>query len=119
MGQVLLIPVLTPAVEAWREIGATGQPVFSGTWSNYDTTFNTAAFFKDLHGVVHLKGMVKGGSGTIYTLSAGYRPAMTELLSTHASGGIGRIDITTAGAVVLQAGTNSYVTLDSLSFRAI
>jgi hypothetical protein len=38
---------------------------------NFETT---AAFYKDPLDVVHLKGVVKAGTGTVFTLPVGYRP---------------------------------------------
>jgi hypothetical protein len=62
------------APEAWREVGATGQPAFQNSWANLGGS-STAAFFKDLSGVVHLKGMVTlGTAASIFTLPVGYRP---------------------------------------------
>jgi len=45
-------------------------------WNNLGAPFQTMAFFKDLFGVVHLKGSITAGiSPTVFTLPAGYRPA--------------------------------------------
>lgn len=89
------------AAEAFRTIGAAGQPTFVGgdgcSWSNYLLTgarLNPAAFFKDLSGVVHLSGVVQAsdnaGTGdgicdgeaaerTIFVLPAGYVPENDEI----------------------------------------
>jgi hypothetical protein len=63
--------------EAWHEVGAPGEPGFQNNWNN--TTggpSQTAAFFKDHEGIVHLRGYVAEGTAPIiFKLPPGYRPA--------------------------------------------
>lgn len=48
--------------EAWRQVDAGGQPAFGNglqptpMWQNFDTAHNSAGFYKDSTGTVHLKG---------------------------------------------------------------
>ena len=61
----------TNTSEGWHEIGAPGEPTFGDGWSNGTPTYicsgqsagcveyNTAGFYKDSLGVVHLKGSIK------------------------------------------------------------
>jgi hypothetical protein len=103
--------------EDWHEVGAPGEPQFEEDfnggclWSNFDSDHNSAAFFKDPWGIVHLKGLVKAsddpdsGDGVcnsllspldsiVFTLPAGYRPARKEVQATlSGSDEIGRIGI--------------------------
>lgn len=74
------------ANEAWRVIGSTGQPAFSGGWSNspLGVVPFSARFTKDVVGTVHLAGQITGGTisctagvGTVFVLPAGYRPRLT------------------------------------------
>ena len=59
---------------SWSEVGT-----FLNGWHNYGGTDDTAAFYKDIFGVVHLKGTVTGGTGSqVFTLPAGYRPTLTQ-----------------------------------------
>ena len=77
------------ASEAYREIGAVGQPAFQNAWVNFNAaTWSTAAFYKDSQGIVHLKGTLDGGTAgtTAFTLPVGYRPAKN---SEFAIGGAG------------------------------
>src|SRR3954469_22536714 len=79
--------------EGWHEVGAAGEPKFNydhGTpryddsYVNLDPTkYNTAAFYKDPLGIVHLKGAITPrdttlgascDSHSIFQLPAGYRP---------------------------------------------
>lgn len=70
-------------MEATHLIGAAGQPGFENGSLNFGTVagraHQSAGFFKDLEGVVHLQGFVRVGSGSgitsIFSLPPGYRPA--------------------------------------------
>jgi hypothetical protein len=132
---------VAPASEAWHEVGATGEPAFtdgvpaSTCWGNFPagtSPNNSAGFFKDAAGVVHLKGMVNehcGGGGAdagvpIFTLPAGYRPAKIERQAT--------VQTTDAPEVVLVSpngdvtvdiepatdDSTNYTSLDGITFRA-
>jgi hypothetical protein len=116
------------AVEGWHEVGAAGEPAFENSWANYLGGFSTAAFYKDPYGMVHLKGLVQGGTiGTaIFQLPDGYRPALTPIFpvrSNNASGEL-RIDIscpffcTESQYVTATSGSNVWFSLDGISFRA-
>jgi hypothetical protein len=45
--------------EAWHVVGASGEPAFSSGWQNHDLNYNTAGFFKDREGFLHLRGLVE------------------------------------------------------------
>lgn len=112
------------AQEAWNEIGAVEKPAFGAGWSNYDgTAWNTAAYYKDTIGVVHLKGLVKHattGLGTVFTLPAGYRPALKAVFCVYVGNpGAGRIDIYGDGTVTVVYGNATYVSLEGITFRAV
>ncbi|NEN88191.1 MAG: hypothetical protein F6K48_04355 [Okeania sp. SIO3H1] len=89
-------------------------------WVNYGSGFNSAGFFKDSLGIVHLKGVVRNGTAdTIFTLPPGYRPAAQELHSvTVAANVMGRVDIFTNGEVKRMIGSSAWVSLDGITFRA-
>lgn len=67
--------------EAWRNIGAAGNPGFTGSWGNVASGAEPCAFCRDRSGFVHMKGAV-GGSATnsagnqqlCGVLPVGYRP---------------------------------------------
>jgi hypothetical protein len=64
--------------EGWHEVGAPGEPGFLDTWENQKSkgTTETAAFYRDRDGIVHLRGMVSGGKErSVFQLPPGYRPA--------------------------------------------
>jgi hypothetical protein len=141
-------PLVTP--EAWREVGESGQPAFATggaagdcLWSNFDEPFeqnwNTAAFFKDPWGVVHIKGLVDAtdGSGAgcsygfgdddlvVFTLPAGYRPARGALFTTLANDELMRVNVLANGNVAVEQNfgpapqnVETWLSLEGISFRA-
>jgi hypothetical protein len=95
-------------------------------WINFNASFyETAGYYKDIDGVVHLKGVISSGtttSGTpLFTLPADYRPALIrQYLCANDSAGTAvfgevRIDNAT-GNVTIQRGANTYLSLDGISF---
>jgi hypothetical protein len=107
--------------EPWHEVGATGEPAFENSWVSYNSaTYQTAAFYKDAFGVVHLKGLIKNGTigAAAFTLPAGYRPPLTLNGVTTSNGAFGDWDIDTAGVVRPANGSNIWFSLNNISFRA-
>lgn len=100
-------------------IGAIGAPAFENTWSNLGG-FDGAAFWKDASGVVHLRGVVTGGtmSQPVFHLPVGFRPPGSQIFGTVSNGAIGRIDIAAGGDVVPVVGNNAWVALNGISFLA-
>lgn len=99
-------------LDYWR------APTFQNGWANY-SGYNSAGYYKDADGFVHLRGLVHlGTASTIFTLPVGYRPAARELMGTISNSAIGRCDVDTGGNVIMQLGSNAWFALDSLTFRA-
>lgn len=98
-------------------------PTLGNSWVNYGGIYNTAGYFKDACGVVHIRGLIKSGTltATAFTLPAGYRPAARMILSTAAGTGgsdvHGRLDIDASGNVMPISGGNDYFSLQA-SFYA-
>ena len=130
--------------EAWRQVGASGQPAF-GTglqatpmWQNFDNAHNSAGFYKDSTGTVHVRGLVKwinntGNTGTvrlacnsnnaIFTLPQGYRPARREVLLTVGNDTPIRVNVDSNGGVYPCNQTRDWtggdwISMDGISFRA-
>lgn len=121
------------APEAWRVIGAGGQPAFQNSWAA--VTGETApAFYKHLS-VVRLTGATIGGASTsvAFTLPAGYRPlnmlafravAVTDLATGAFAGAIdfahdAGVNIKADGTVLISRTTGTLaVSLDGITFRA-
>ncbi|NJM47380.1 MAG: hypothetical protein HC860_15475 [Alkalinema sp. RU_4_3] len=109
--------------EAWQ------TPTLQNNWIRYDTTYNPPGYFKDSMGIVHLRGLVKAGTmqKAIFMLPEGYRPEFRELFivgsfmpTSNVTGqsGHGRVDITSDGQVLPWEGTNGWLSLDGITFRA-
>jgi len=107
--------------ETWHEVGASGEPSFENGWVNYSSSYNTAAFYKDVEGFVHLKGLVKNGTvnTTIFTLPTGYRPGRQWLMITETNSNTDcRLDVKTNGNIGTQGGSSAWVSLDGIIFYA-
>ncbi len=106
-------------------------------WKNSDATNQqTAAFFRDPFGIVHLKGIVDADDGTgsscdfdfstdrlIYTLPEGYRPAKRSVHVVLTNSQLGRVDVDPNGNVLVgfpttEANAREWVSLDGITFRA-
>lgn len=137
----------TATSEGWHQISTSGTTPFDrfyDGWSNFDSQHSTAAYYKDSQGIVHLKGVVRGGGfydccynterGMIFLLPQGYWPSEHRVF-TAVSGSntaVGRIDIgrggclatenipsgTCGAAVQAVGGSSGWITLDGISFRA-
>jgi hypothetical protein len=123
--------------EAWRVVGAIGEPPFEHSWHNAPPLVGspnraTVAFYKDQNGVVHLRGEAAAGNPkeSIFQLPVGYRPAANTVLETVAPCGtctnsfvdvlvFGNISkpVFGDGAVEVEA-VVGYVSLDGITFRA-
>jgi hypothetical protein len=82
-------PTIRPS-EAWHEVGQPGEPAFQSGWINYSSPgVESAGFYKDISGIVHLKGYINSGTAVlVFTLPAGYRPSTEKFFpSVDASGG--------------------------------
>lgn len=100
--------------EAWNAAG------FQNSWVNYDGTHNPAGYYIDKEGVVHLRGRIKNGTiaATVFQLPAGYRPPYTEYHTAGGSATPTEVSIDSSGNVVVAVGTNTWVSLDGITFRA-
>lgn len=125
---------LAPA-EAFHEVTSFGASapcgMFSCNWINDPLPDNnTAGYYRDPYGTVHLKGVVcasVSGSGcddsnistssTIFTLPVSYRPAKQEVFPVWANFAFGTVIVFPDGGVSAFSGTN-HMSLDGLTFRA-
>ena len=134
-------------VEAWRELGAAGQPAFETGCEQVvaptglsPNIAETVAFMKDKQGFVHFKGVfdcAASTNGFLFRLPEGYRPANGKIQVLPASCIAGCVD---GGGDDVQTGviqifgpgiqtnpvdatglvvvTGERMTLDGLSFKA-
>ncbi|MGD6877823.1 DUF859 family phage minor structural protein [Bacillus infantis] len=99
-------------------------PTLLNNWQNYGAAYDSASYWKDKCNVVHISGVVKGGTvsdGTvIFTLPVGYRPTAPEKFITVSVNAICVLDIYANGNVTIRAGANtSWVSLSGISFRTV
>lgn len=92
-------------------------------WSIYGGPYATPQYTKTNDGVVHLKGLITGGTngdGTILTtLPAGFRPKEHLLLTSSDFAQRARVDILPTGEVLLYYSvSNGWFAFDGLSFPA-
>jgi hypothetical protein len=117
----------------WHYIGDPGEPVFQAGWVNYDpaTThtnayFQHAAYYMDRLGIVHLGGLIKdGGLGsTVFALPGmGLCPHYARTWAQISAGGVARVTLTPLEPtgtcrLVVDSGSNVWVSLDGISYRA-
>ena len=91
-------------------------------WENFGDEFNTAGYFKDSLGIVHLRGLVKNGTANsvIFTLMDDCRPWRRELHAVQTNNNtIGRVDILANGDVTVVNGNSGWISLDGITFRAV
>ncbi|UOE54915.1 phage tail spike protein [Cytobacillus oceanisediminis] len=87
--------------------------------SNYGGGYQTAAYYKDALGHVHLRGFLTGSADGkhIFTLPAGYRPSALLTFTTWSNSSVGtsRISISTTGVVTATVSGN-WLSLDGIYF---
>jgi len=94
---------------------------FQNGWTNYSSTYNTAQFTKTSSCRVFVKGLVMSGSTTGWTpignLPVGFRPKGELVFQVGTNpNATGRIDVMTNGDIDFVSGSNSWISLDSISF---
>lgn len=97
-------------------------------WENYGKGYAPLGYYKDPFGLVHLRGLANKPAAAMpimFTLPAGYRPAMQEIfLAPGQQGGTNvacRIDVSSAGVVQVGAPCatmSSWIALSGITFRA-
>ena len=115
----------------WHYIGDPGEPAFENGWRNYDAAtthtgaqYQHAAYRRDINGVIHLAGLVTGGtlSQPFFHLSHTNCPWFYHALPTIANQAFARITVSwvtpTCGVWVEAASTNGWVNLSGISFRS-
>lgn len=108
-------------------MGVAQAVTLQNSWVNYGTTFYAgAAFLKDGRGIVRLQGVIKNGTVTtgilLFTLPVGFRPPLNTkhpvLANSNGTPVHGEIEIATDGTVKLQQGSNTYLSLEGVTFQA-
>lgn len=110
-----------PAAEAINGVGTAGKSPFVGAWVNYGSSNQTAGYYKDPFGIIHVVGAVMSGVAgtTIFALPGGYVPAARETFTITTDTGIGRVDVDGSGNVIHVSGGTGFVSLAGITFRAL
>jgi hypothetical protein len=93
---------------------------YQNSWVDYGSTYVAGQYRRDKQGMVHLRGLVKNGSGVIATLPEGFRPDEKELIATATwSNTFGRVDIETNGQINPVTYNSNWVSLFNIHFKAV
>ena len=100
-------------------------PSLQNGWTNFSTSggYQGASYWKDKNGMVHLTGLIKGGTTTnatvLFTLPVGYRPSAQQIFLCHGSTKYVRVDVQANGNVIGNANLDAtWTSLAGISFRA-
>lgn len=102
-------------------LGNAGEPAFQNGWGDYGGGFISAAYMKDAHNRVTLRGIVAAGAvpSAIFTLPEGYRPGGAHIFPALSNGHIGRIKIDSNGSVTAESPSETtWLSLDGVTFVA-
>ena len=115
-GFEIMLAALSVGAQAWI------TPSLGSGWAHYGAPYNAPGYYKDVLGIVHLRGLLSSSGATtvIFTLPVGYRPSAQFLFSSIGNSALARIDVDTNGQVLYQlpAGSTPWVSIDGISFRA-
>jgi len=103
-------------------VGSSADAPFLNGWVNFGSPWAPASYFKDLSGIVHLQGQVKGGTvgSAIFTFPPAYQPQYAHHFECDSNGSASSLTITAGGDVVPDAsggGSNIWFSLSGISFR--
>ena len=96
-------------------------PTLLNLWVNEGGSNQTAGYYKDNFGVVHLQGILSTGTvgAAMFVLPLGYRPTLDEIYTVPSNGAYGQLIVQqSTGNVTLQVGSNVYASLSGINFRA-
>lgn len=115
-----LLDKLVTANADFKAVGKPGNSAFEHTWANFGGGWGVAAYYRDILGWVHLRGIISSGTvgQSALTLPPGYWPAVNETFSVISNNAIGRVDVQTNGQVIPQSpSSNIWVSLSGIQFR--
>lgn len=94
-------------------------PTMANSWVRYDLTYDTAGYYKDNNGFVHLRGLVRSGTAsTVFQLPVGYRPLMRKIFPSVSNQTISRTDVRPDGWIEFSAYNNAWVSMEGITFKA-
>ena len=95
---------------------------FLNGWVNYDASlYPAAAYAKDIHGMVHLRGLIRSGTSTLtaFVLPEGYRPLLYRHIVTVGNDAVGTVRVDNATGNVLPTGSTAWFSLDCVYFDTV
>lgn len=117
-------PGTTLTNETWHYVGTSGEPSFSGTWTNHGSTAAKLAFKKLAESdMVAITGAIVPGTGNaapVFTLPADYIPDTTQFItgSNFTSGGSCFLQVNYSTGIV-DFGGQSQVSTDIYVFSGV
>jgi hypothetical protein len=95
-------------------------PSYAANWSDFGSPYEGVSYSR-FGNVVYLQGLCKKSIAivageTIFTLPTGYRPTAQVVFAIESNSAFGRVDVTVAGAVIVQIGGAPHVSLSGISF---
>jgi hypothetical protein len=106
-----LVPIAIPSVTALT---------LANSWANFGSGYDTGGYWKDAFGIVHLQGVIYGGTvnTTICTaLPSGYRPTAHLYVAAICNGAMSDLIIGTDGNITIQAAGTGILSLVGITFR--
>ena len=101
--------------------GAWITPTLLNGWSSFSSPWDSAKYFQDEFGIVHLRGIVFGGAypSVIFTLPVGLRPQANIIISATQNDSYGAITVDSYGDVYARVGgAGTWLSLSGISFKA-
>lgn len=122
---VIYLKAVATSGNTWQVIGkkegvrAWIAPSLINSWANFGSGNANVGYMKR-DGIVHLKGLVASGTigAAIFTLPVGYRPAESRNYGTVSNGLFGYCGVLANGNVTANAGSNTWFSIDGISFPA-
>lgn len=99
-------------------------PTYQNGWVDFGAPWAKPCYFKDKTGTVYLRGLTKNGTvgvtTPIFTLPAGFRPYTNQQLrfACISNNALGAVNVYSNGEVNLEVGSNAYLFLDVVRFKA-
>lgn len=110
-------------IEALQQAGgqpALLTPTFLNNWVNYGAPVESAGYWKDQSGQVHIQGVVKSGTpnSIIFNLPVGYRPVAKSFFPVISNAGVAICFVEPDGDVGQFSGAQTDFGLAGINFRA-
>lgn len=114
------ITAINKKMDGWGANSYWISPTLINGWINFGGNEETAGYYKDEFGIVHLKGFIKSGTinSTIFILPTGYKPIKNRYFAVVSNNAFGTVQVNFSGNVTCTVGNNLSVSLDGITFKA-